>query len=132
MSIVVAYIPTPRGTAALTAAVEEARRRGERLLVVNHSSGRPGISRKVATEEQLEALRVDLESQGLEVETVRTVGLDPAERILAVTVNADASLLVIGMRRRTPVGKLLIGSVAQRILLDAECPVMTVKSTPKA
>jgi nucleotide-binding universal stress UspA family protein len=35
--------------------------------------------------------------------------------------------VVIGMRRRTPVGKLLMGSVAQRILLGAECAALAVK-----
>ncbi|MET1038318.1 MAG: universal stress protein, partial [Aeromicrobium sp.] len=41
--------------------------------------------------------------------------------------DTGASLIVVGIRPRTPVGKLLLGSVAQRLILDAECPVLAVK-----
>ena len=47
--------------------------------------------------------------------------------ILRVAEQMDAELIVIGLRRRTPVGKLILGSNAQRILLDAHCPVLAVK-----
>jgi nucleotide-binding universal stress UspA family protein len=47
--------------------------------------------------------------------------------VIDVAVEVDASVLVIGLRHRTAVGKLLMGSTAQRILLDCPCPVLAVK-----
>src|SRR5665647_866365 len=56
--------------------------------------------------------------------------LDVAEDIIGAASREEAVLIVIGLRRRSPVGKLLLGSNAQRILLDAPCPVLAVKPEP--
>ncbi|SFJ37143.1 Universal stress protein family protein [Nocardioides psychrotolerans] len=55
------------------------------------------------------------------------VAQDVAEAVLSAAREVDATLVVLGIRHRSPVGKLLMGSVAQRVLLDAECPVLAVK-----
>jgi len=55
-------------------------------------------------------------------------GNEPAEDLIAVAGELDADFIVIGLRRRTPVGKLIMGSNAQRILLEAPCPVLAVKA----
>jgi nucleotide-binding universal stress UspA family protein len=47
---------------------------------------------------------------------------------IAAADRTDAEFIVIGLRRRSPVGKLLLGSNAQRVLLDASCPVLAVKA----
>ena len=57
-----------------------------------------------------------------------TASGDAAEDLLLVSGEVHAELIVIGLRRRTPVGKLILGSNAQRILLDAVCPVLAVKA----
>ena len=54
-------------------------------------------------------------------------GPDVVATFEAVVKEADARLIVIGLRRRTPVGKLVMGSSAQRILLEASVPVLAVK-----
>jgi nucleotide-binding universal stress UspA family protein len=55
-------------------------------------------------------------------------GKDPAEDLIGVAEEVKADLIVIGLRRRSPVGKLILGSNAQRVLLDAGCPVLAVKA----
>ena len=54
---------------------------------------------------------------------------DPGDQILDVAQQTNAELIVIGLRRRTPVGKLIMGSQAQMILLEADCPVLAVKAS---
>jgi nucleotide-binding universal stress UspA family protein len=129
MTIVVGYAPTAEGRAALGRAVEEALHRRRRLVVVNSSRGDALADSAFATEAEIEQVRGQLESAGVDFEVRRPVrGRDAADEVVDAAKEVDASLIVIGLRRRTPVGKLILGSNAQRILLDAECPVLAVKA----
>jgi len=129
VTVLVGYVPNAFGEAALTAAVEESQRRQERLLVVNMSRDDVLVDARRAGEEQLARVGRDLAELGTEFE-VRQIeeGNDAADALLKVAADEKASVLVIGIRHRSPVGKLLLGSVAQRILLDASCPVLAVKA----
>ncbi|OVE83235.1 universal stress protein [Natronolimnobius baerhuensis] len=60
-----------------------------------------------------------------EYEAIGKVG-DPAEEILKHAGGVDARYIVIGGRSRSPVGKALFGSVTQSVLLDSDCPVLTI------
>lgn len=116
--IVVGYSSRPEGRAALTRALTEAILRGSELIVL-HTSDDGDLSEVTA----------ELEGSGLPYELRRsTDSLDPAEELIGTAEDADASFIVIGLRRRSPVGKLLLGSNAQRVLLDASCPVLAVKA----
>ena len=129
MTIVVGYVPTPEGRAALDRSVEEALQRSLRLVVVNSSSGDSLVDSGFATEAEIEEIRGRLESTGLDFEIRRPVrGHEASDEVVEAAKEVDALLIVIGMRRRTAVGKLVLGSDAQRILLDAECPVLAVKA----
>lgn len=129
-TIVVGFIRSPEGQAAVDAAVEEARRRGGRLVVVHSSKGGDqDADTVIADRDALEAVEAKLRGDGVEV-VVRDFarGNDPAEDLVDVANSEKAALIVIGLRRRSPVGKLLMGSNAQQILLTADCPVLAVKA----
>lgn len=66
-----------------------------------------------------------LESAGFRVETRREHG-DPADRILEVAAEEDAAQVVVGGKRRSPVGKALFGSVTQSVVLGSDRPVIVV------
>ena len=131
MSIVVGYIPTPEGRAALRRAELEAVRRGVKLVVVNSQEGGREWDAHDARrfEQELAKVRHKLDDAGIENE-VRTLvkGNTPAEDLIEVAAAENAEYIVIGLRRRSPVGKLFLGSNAQQILLGADCAVIAVKA----
>jgi nucleotide-binding universal stress UspA family protein len=129
MTIVVGYVPTPEGEAALTAAVIEARRRAEPLHVLNTARGDSLVDSRFLSDDAVESLRRRLDEAGVVYEIDQKVrGHEASEELVEAADRVKASLIVIGLRRRTPTGKLITGSQAQRILLDANCPVLAVKA----
>jgi nucleotide-binding universal stress UspA family protein len=131
MPIVVGYVPTAEGRAALRRAAEEARLRGTRMVVINSNRGGGHLDDEDAIrhERELDEVRAKLDEEGIDHEVRQLVrGLDPAEDVIAVAEEVHADIIVIGLRKRTPVGKLILGSNAQRILLEAPCPVLAVKA----
>ena len=130
-TIVVGYVPKPEGQAALRRSAEEARLRDAKLVVVNSHRGGRDFDREdaVEAESQLEHVKDELRAAGVDHEVRQLVrGMDPAEELVNVAAELGAELIVIGLRRRSPVGKLILGSNAQRVLLDAPCPVLAVKA----
>jgi nucleotide-binding universal stress UspA family protein len=129
MTIVVGYVPTPEGDAALRAAVDEARLREQPLHVVNSSRGDSYTDARFASEQALDEVRATLDAAGVVYEIEQQVrGHEAADEVVETADRLNATLIVIGLRRRTPTGKLITGSQAQRILLDAHCPVLAVKA----
>ncbi len=128
MTIVVGYLATREGRAALDAAIGEAERRSTGLLVVHSGKGGPASTDATAAGTGLDEVRSELQERGLAFD-IREIseGRDVAEELIAAAEESDGSLIVIGLRRRSPVGKLILGVNAQRILLDAPCPVLAVK-----
>ncbi|WP_139979306.1 universal stress protein [Nocardioides litoris] len=125
MTIVVGYTPDTYGRAALQHAEAEARERGERLVVVNATSGQSLVDKRFAPESDM--AEVEARLADLDHAVRHEVVPDVADAVLKVAAEEQARLVVVGVRRRTPVGKLLLGSVAQRVILEAACPVLAVK-----
>lgn len=127
MTIVAVHSASPAGRAALAHAGREALLTADDLVVVAADPRH----RAPTTDEVLGELgdTADLlREAGVTVTVGHSPLTDPSEAVVQVAQQHDARLIVLGLRHRTPVGKLLLGSTAQRILLEATCPVLAVKA----
>lgn len=128
--IVVGYLATREGRQGVSSALDEAVRRNSPLtVVVSEKSG--GITPEAAADRQVELDQIvkDAQGRGISIDVqILSERNDVAEDLIAVATETQAQAIVIGLRRRSPVGKLILGSNAQRILLDSPCPVLAVKS----
>lgn len=132
MTIVVGYVPTREGRAALRRAGEEATAHGVDLVVVTseRTTANAASEENRDFEARLAQVKSDLETAQLGVEVSSGASAqDVSDNLLDVADQRNAAAIVIGLRRRSPVGKLILGSAAQRILLEASCPVLAVKAT---
>ena len=130
-TVVVGYVDTPEGRAALHAGLTEAMRREAQLVVVHSSRGGVALDGEeaLAIKEALMIVQAELTADHVPFHIRNLVrGNEPWEDVVAMVEEYGAELVVIGLRRRSNVGKLLMGSNAQRILMNAQCPVLAVKS----
>lgn len=125
MAVVVSFTARPEGRAALAAAAVESRRRStEMIVVVCTRDGGADTDPELA-----DPVIGALVGAGTSWSSHRIpASEDLADDIITVAEEVGADLIVIGLRRRSPVGKLILGSNAQRILLDAACAVLAVKA----
>ncbi|WP_337061402.1 universal stress protein [Kineococcus sp. G2] len=115
MSVMVAVTDSAEGQNALEAAYAEAKRLGTDLVVVNL---------------RLSALDVSEAPEGLRLEVVdRRARRNTAEAVLDALAERSGRVerLVIGVRRRSPVGKAVLGSLSQELLMEADVPILAVK-----
>ena len=132
MIIVVGYSPTKPGQAALLAGIEEAQQRQASLVVLNASRGDATYDPGFAQTADLDWVRTTCTEAGLEFSVRQEVrGREPWEEIVDLLHEVNADLCVIGVRRRSAVGKMLMGSNAHHILIEAPCHVLSVKPTDR-
>ena len=127
MTIVVGYSADAFGRAALEHGIAEAKRRDTTLRVINSTSGNAYVDSHFAQTGEVHNIEEQLANCGVEFELSQPVGVDTAEELLKAMDHPEAELLVIGIRHRSPVGKLLLGSVSQQLLLECPKPVLAVK-----
>ena len=123
-TVVLGYVPKPEGEAALAASISEARLREADLVVVNSHRAHHGDAEardRPRPSSTTSAPASRRPASSVDVRHPET-GLEASEDLLNIAEEVGAELVVIGLRRRTPVGKLILGSNAQRILLDAPLP----------
>jgi nucleotide-binding universal stress UspA family protein len=118
MSVLVAVTDSPEGKAALEAAANEAASLNVQLTAVNLTGG---------------DLDTSLLADGVPVEVILPTGgadIDQVEQVLqAIEERPEVTRLVVGVRKRSPIGKAVLGSIAQRLILEATVPVLSVKTS---
>ncbi len=129
MTILLAYAPRPEGQAALDKALELAKQNNEQLVVINASPGGHKEDPSLAFAWDIERITEQMAKAGVQGEVKQFVrGNAVVAEIEDLVESLHVSMLVIGLRKRSPVGKLIMGSVAQDILLSVSCPVLAVKA----
>ena len=122
MSVAVGYVGTPESRAALGHAIRECTvRRDDLVVVVTEGTG--DTAEFLA---DLDLARASLGTQQIRLRRVPSEA-EAATELIDLSYEDDIDLVVIGLRRRSPVGKLVMGSLSQKVLLDAKCPVTAVK-----
>ena len=128
--IVVGYVASPEGEAAIRQGIAEAKLRSCTVVVVYSDHGSQ-LDSATALEraEALDRVHALLHASDVDHDLRHLVrGKDPVRDVLDVADEMQADLIVIGIRRRTPVGKLVLGSNSQSILLESRIPVLAVKA----
>jgi nucleotide-binding universal stress UspA family protein len=124
MSVAVGYVATQEGRAALSAAIGEAALRKTVLQIMGPLPGEASAEAESDIRDAIAAAA----AVGVDASLRHNEGSDAADLIIDASYEEDIELIVIGVRRRSPVGKLFLGSTAQRVILEAGCPVTAVKA----
>lgn len=128
MTILIGYVPSAVGEAALEAGLAEAAARGDEVVILNSPRRRSTVDGELIDSAAADELVARAAALGVTARVDQSDhGDDIVETFARVAAANDVRLVVIGMRRRSPVGKLVTGSDAQRLLLDLDVPILAVK-----
>lgn len=79
-------------------------------------------------EAALETAKIHFVRKNIPCETHLLIrGIDPGDDLINFAKETKADEIIIGVKNRTKVGKLLLGSTAQAVILNAPCPVVSMK-----
>ena len=130
MKILVGYKGVNVGKDLLAIALTHAKAfKGDVLIVTSMVGGGKSEQLKVQdAEENLEKAQKYFDEKGVSCKTHLLIrGLDAGEDIVHFAIEKEVDEIIIGVKSRSKVGKLIFGSTAQAVILQAECPVLTVK-----
>jgi nucleotide-binding universal stress UspA family protein len=128
MTVLIGYVPTPLGEAAFEHGVAEAAVRGDDVVVLNSPRRGSHVDAHLVDEAASQALVARATERGVAARVDHADhGADLVDAFATAVETTGARVVVIGLRRRSPVGKLVLGSDAQRLLLELDVPVLAVK-----
>lgn len=130
MKILVGFDGTNMAKAAVALAEQHARAFGATIILAYSMVGGPEVPRRdfeIAEKSLEHEKNVQLDKK-IPCETIMSVrGLEAGEDLVQLANEKQVDEVIIGVRRRSKVGKILFGSTAQFVVLNAPCPVVTVK-----
>ena len=130
MNILVGYDGSKVAGDALKAAREQAKAFNAKVYIVTSMVGGPEVTREEfeKAESDLEFAKLGFKKEEIPCEARLSVrGMQAGEDLVQFAEENNADLIVVGVRRRSRVQKLVFGSNAQYVILEAPCPVLTVK-----
>jgi nucleotide-binding universal stress UspA family protein len=128
MTILIGYIPTPPGEAALEAGLTEAARTGDDVVILNSPRSNSYVDSTLVDDSSVARLLARAEERGVTARVDHAEhGADIVDTFTTLVTEHNVRLVVIGLRRRSLVGKLVMGSNAQHLLLELDVPVLAVK-----
>jgi nucleotide-binding universal stress UspA family protein len=128
MKILVGYDGSDSAENVLQLAVDHGKAFGAEVHVLH--SKVTDLSQKEHEQDQqdMEDVKNSLEKQGVSCTTyLLVVNMDPGEHLVSFAEEHGMDEIIIGVRMRSRVGKLIMGSTAQQVILEASCPVVSVK-----
>jgi nucleotide-binding universal stress UspA family protein len=130
MKILVGYDGSNVSKEAVSLAEQHADKFKAEVIIAHSMAGGPEVPRKdfEIAENNLEYEKNRLLDKNHPCESVLSVrGLEAGEDLVLLAEENKVEEIIIGVRRRSKVGKLLFGSTAQYVILNAPCPVVSVK-----
>ncbi|CAB1059363.1 hypothetical protein D1BOALGB6SA_4125 [Olavius sp. associated proteobacterium Delta 1] len=130
MKILVGYEESKVAEAALKLGLKHAKAFGADIFIVTSLEQSPTLKKEDIdkAESKLENIRKSFTADDIACETRAIVSYQPpGEDLVNLAKENDIDEIIIGVKRRSKVGKLVFGSNAQYVILEASCPVVSVK-----
>lgn len=130
MEFMVCYDGSKAANAALHVAKNRSMPTGARIFLVTSMDGGKNVSNEdyESAEDLLQKAKFRVFEENISCEVLLSVSdLTTGENLVKIAEEKNIDEIYIGIKRRSKVGKLLFGSTAQYVILNAPCPVVTVK-----